>query len=163
MTHTITPDPYFDDEDEENEDIYRQLLKQREPLPPCDTSTLPVSSLSERCSLCSREEAENILKSADGICSGNFIVRPSVHPNHPYSLSVLANDKKIYHFQIGLTLNKYLLGPLSSVDLLKAKTFPTLTEFLKWYLTSPIRFQDNNNKRHSIQLQLYSSFESTRF
>ncbi|CAF4393580.1 unnamed protein product, partial [Adineta steineri] len=90
-------------------------------LPPCDPKTLPVSSLSQRHTLCSRKEAENILMKTIGVCPGNFIVRPSINANHPYSLSVLSHENSIYHFQIGQIENKYILGPLESVDLLKSK------------------------------------------
>ncbi|CAF1055930.1 unnamed protein product [Adineta ricciae] len=162
MTHSFIEDPDFDDEDDENEENYRRLLKRSGSLPPCDSSILPASSFSNRCSLCSREEAENVLKNSRGVSPGYFLVRPSAHLNHPYSLSVLTNKKQIYHFQIGYIANKYVLGPLQAIDLAKSKRFSTLSDFLQWFSTHPIQFQDDNQKDHSVLLQLYPICESTR-
>ncbi|CAF1057508.1 unnamed protein product [Adineta ricciae] len=163
MTHSLIEDSDFDDEDDENEENYRRLLKKPGSLPPCDPSILPASSFSDRCSLCSREEAENILTNSMRVSPGNFLVRPSAHLNHPYSLSVLTNEKQIYHFQIGYIANKYVLGPLQAIDLSKSKRFSTLSDFLQWFSKRPIQFQDDNQKDHSILLQLYPFYETTRF
>ncbi|CAF1366759.1 unnamed protein product [Adineta steineri] len=163
MLNKINYDPYFDDEDDANEETYRQLLKKRGILPPCDPKTLPVSSLSQRHTLCSRKEAENILTKTIGVCPGNFIVRPSINANHPYSLSVLSHENSIYHFQIGQIENKYILGPLETVDLLKSKKFSSVSDFINYYLTTSITFKDTNHQQQSILLQLYSTSEFTRF
>ncbi|CAF3941666.1 unnamed protein product [Rotaria sp. Silwood2] len=93
---------------------------------------------------------------------GNFIVRPSAHINHPYSLSILSNDNNIYHFQICQISNKYTLEPFETADLLTRERFSSLSLFLEYYSTNPIKFNDNNDKKHSIILQLYSIIEITR-
>ncbi|CAF4550394.1 unnamed protein product [Rotaria sp. Silwood1] len=162
MTTEVNADPYFDDEDEENEEIYRQLLRKRDTLPPCDPTPLPFSSISQPRILCSREEAETILKTTAGVRPGNFIVRPSAHVKHPYSLSLLCTDYNIYHFQICQISNKYTLGSLETMNMLTTQTFCSLSSFLEYYLTNPIKFQDNNDKKHSIILQLYSINAVTR-
>ncbi|CAF3499636.1 unnamed protein product [Rotaria sordida] len=72
MTNGVSLDPYFDDEDKENEEIYRQLLRKCEVLPPCDPTT-------------------------------------------------------------------------------------TFSSFLEYYLTNPIKFQDDSDTKYSIILQLYSN------
>ncbi|CAF0724984.1 unnamed protein product [Rotaria sordida] len=103
MTNGISLDPYFDDEDKFIDNL----------LPPCDPTTdlfsYLFSSLSQSCILCSRVEAETILKTTVDVQSGNFIV---------------------------------------------PKTF---SSFLEYYLTNPIKFQDDSDTKYSIILQLYSN------
>ncbi|CAF0757534.1 unnamed protein product [Rotaria sordida] len=95
MTNGISLDLYFDDEDKENEEIYRQLLRKCEVLPPCDPTTLPFFFTFS-------------ITTAD-VQSDNFIV---------------------------------------------PKTF---SSFLEYYLTNPIKFQDDSDTKYSIILQLYSN------
>ncbi|CAF3375536.1 unnamed protein product [Rotaria socialis] len=162
MNNFASMDPYFDDEDEENEEIYRRLLRNRETLPSCDTTTLPYSSFSQPCILCSRVEAENILTKTSNVQPGHFIIRPSAHTNYPYSLTVLFNNKIIYHFQICQSSNKYSIEPYDKIDLLTSKVFCSLSNLVEYYLTHPIIFQDDDNKRNSITLKLYPMIELTR-
>jgi hypothetical protein len=162
MTTTIDCDPYFDDEDEENEANYRQLLENPAKLPDCLSTITPVSSVSQRSTLCSRKEAEHFLKSNSYLRPGNFILRPSAHRNHPYSLSVLYNDNMVFHFQIGQISHEYVMGPLESIDGSKSKKFSSISALLEYYLTSPIIFH-GDTQDHSILLELYSPIEITRF
>jgi len=96
-------------------------------------------------------------------------------------LTVLCDENTIYHFQIGAISNKYVIGPLEIIDLTKAKVrykkmlnsnniffcsfqkFPTLSALIEYHLKSPIIFQEENNKGHSILLRLYSPIEVTQF
>ncbi|CAF1601390.1 unnamed protein product [Rotaria magnacalcarata] len=163
MNNLASMDPYFDDEDEENEEIYRRLLRNRETLPSCDKTTLPYSSFSQPCILCSRVEAENILKKTSDVQPGHFIIRPSgAHTNYPYSLTVLFNNKIVYHFQICQKSNKYSIEPYDRIDLSTSKVFRSLSNFVEYYLTRPIIFQVDDNKQKSITLKLYPVVELTR-
>ncbi|CAF0791569.1 unnamed protein product [Didymodactylos carnosus] len=127
-----------------------------EEVPPCGRYVAPVIVVTDHCTiLCTRDEADYLLKKTVNVQEGNFILRPSGHARHPYSLSVYTSAL-IYHFQIGQsTNNRFMIGPLDRVNLNETPTFCKISDLLRYYLSNPITFRNEIGQSNRIQLKLY--------